>query len=266
MGASSLGEVTLRIESPAEAGLVAWVTIDNQSKLNALGSRLLQQLAETLEGISARAELRAVVLTGAGERAFVGGADIREMAGLGDHVEARRFIEAVHRACKAVRDVPVPVIGRINGHALGAGLELAASCDLRIASTNATFGMPEVVVGLPSVVEAALLPGLIGWGRARRLLLLGETINAEEALAWGLVERVTAPGAALDAAVAQWLGQLGRAGPQAVRHQKRLIRTWEDLPTSEAIRAGIDTFAEAWRGDEPREMLRAFLDRRKTRS
>ena len=259
--ASRTGEVTLRLESTPETGLVAWVTIDNEAKLNALNSTVLRRFAETIEGLGAHADLRAVVVTGAGERAFVGGADIREMAELADHVEARRFIEAVHRACKAVREAPVPVIGRINGHALGAGLELAASCDLRIAASTATFGMPEVLLGLPSVVEAALLPTLIGWGRARRLLLLGETIGAEEALAWGLVEHVAEPGAALDAAVAEWLEKLGRAGPQALRLQKRLIRAWEDLPMAEAIRAGIDSFAEAWRGEEPRRMLRAFLDR-----
>ena len=94
----------------------------------------------------------------------------------------------------------MPVIARVNGYALGAGLEVAAACDLRIASSNAVFGMPEVKVGIPSVVEAALLPGLIGWGRTRELLLFGENIDAATALAWGLVEQVVAP-AELDAAV-----------------------------------------------------------------
>lgn len=263
MKAAGTGDVTLRLDSMPRVGDVAWVTIDNEAKLNALSSPLLHRFADAVEGLATHAELRAVVVTGAGERAFVGGADIREMAELADHVEATRFIEAVHRACKAVRDLPVPVVGRINGHALGAGLELAAACDLRIAASTARFGMPEVLLGLPSVVEAALLPALIGWGRARRLLLLGETIGAEEALAWGLVERVAAPGAALDAAVTEWLEQIGHAGPQAVRLQKRLIRAWEDLPMAEAIRAGIGAFAEAWRGEEPRRMLGAFLERRR---
>jgi enoyl-CoA hydratase len=261
MTASRTGDVTLKLDSRSGIGHVAWVTIDNQAKRNALNTPLLKRFADTVEGLAVHADLRAVVVTGAGDRAFVGGADIAEMAELADHIQATRFIEAVHRACRAVRDVPVPVIGRINGHALGAGLELAAACDLRIAASNATFGMPEVVVGLPSVVEAALLPALVGWGRARRLLLLGETIGAEEALAWGLVERVAASGTPLDAAVMEWLEKLGRAGPQAVRLQKRLIRAWEDLSMAEAIRAGIGTFAEAWRGEEPRRMLRAFLDR-----
>ena len=115
------------------------------------------------------------------------------------------------------------MIARVNGYALGAGLEVAAACDLRIASSNAVFGMPEVKVGIPSVVEAALLPGLIGWGRTRELLLFGENIDAATALAWGLVEQVVAPDA-LDAAVEARLASLLGAGPQAVRLQKKLIR------------------------------------------
>lgn len=90
----------------------------------------------------------------------------------------------VHETCAAFRDLPVPVLARIEGYVLGAGLEVAASCDLRLTAADARFGMPEVLIGIPSVVEAALLPTLIGWGRARRLLLTGETITANQALAW----------------------------------------------------------------------------------
>ena len=125
------------------------------------------------------------------------------MAGLEDGEAARAFITLVHGCCRAVRDCPVPVIGRLGGWTLGAGLELAAACDLRIAAEHAQFGMPEVRVGIPSVVEAALLPGLIGWGRTRRLLLLGETIGAAEALAWGLVEQVVRPGGSMPRC---WIG------------------------------------------------------------
>src|SRR6185437_11306337 len=99
----------------------------------------------------------------------------------------------VHRCCDGFRRLPAPVIACIDGYALGAGLELAAACDLRVASDRAQFGMPEVRVGIPSVVEAALLPLLVGHGRARRLLLTGETIDAATALAWGLVDAVAPP-------------------------------------------------------------------------
>ena len=199
--------------------------------------------------------LRLVVLRGAGERAFVGGADITELASL-DENSARDFITLVHRCCDGFHRLAVPVIARIDGYALGAGLELAAACDLRVASSRAVFGMPEVRVGIPSVVEAALLPQLIGYGRARRLLLTGVTIDAEEAQAWGLVDAVAAPDA-LDTMVERFAETLLAAGPQAIRLQKRLIRDWQELPAEAAIARGIDIFAEAYATDEPRRMAGA---------
>ena len=241
-------------------GRVAFVSVAAEHRLNLLDSALMRRFAEAMAGVSADAELRAVVLAGADGRPFVGGADIREMGALRDEAEARAFIELVHGCCRAVRDCPVPVIARIEGYALGAGLELAAACDLRIAADGARFGMTEVRVGIPSVVEAALLPALIGWGRARRLLLLGEIIGAAEALEWGLVERVV-PAPGLDAAVEEWLGHLGAAGPLALRAQKALMREWENLPTDRAVAAGVEAFARSWRGDEPARMMRRFLDR-----
>jgi enoyl-CoA hydratase len=254
-------EVTLT-PAPGEVGggEVARVTIAREAKLNALGTALMRRFAAALAELSARESLRAVVLTGAGPKAFVGGADIGEMAAIPDGAAAAAFIETVHASCAAVRDCPVPVIARINGWTLGAGLELAAACDLRIAVAGARFGMPEVRVGIPSVVEAALLPALIGWGRARRLLLLGETIDAAEAERWGLVERVV-PEEALDVAVEEWLGHLAAAGPRAIRIQKALVRRWEDLPMRDAIAAGIPAFASAWESAEPRGMMAHFVHR-----
>ncbi|MBD0270742.1 MAG: enoyl-CoA hydratase/isomerase family protein [Acetobacteraceae bacterium] len=259
MGGAGEVKVELR-ERPAGGGRVAFVSIAAAHRLNLLDSALMLRFAEAMAGLSGQAGLRAAVVSGAAQRPFVGGADIREMGALRDREEARAFIELVHGCCRAVRDCPVPVIARIEGYALGAGLELAAACDLRIAAADARFGMPEVRVGIPSVVEAALLPMLIGWGRTRRLLLLGEIIGAAEALEWGLVERV-APASGLDDAVEDWLGHLDAAGPAALRSQKALMRQWENLPADRAIAAGIDAFAAAWSGDEPARMMRRFLER-----
>jgi enoyl-CoA hydratase len=242
-------------------GTVACVTVENAAKLNTLGSHLMIELIERIEALAGREDLRAVVLTGAGAKAFIGGADIFEMASL-DAASAEGFITLVHRSCAALRALPVPVIARLNGYALGAGLEVAAACDLRVASSNAVLGMPEVKVGIPSVVEAALLPGLIGWGRTRELLLFGENIDAATALAWGLVEEVVAPDA-LDAAVERRLAALLAAGPQAVRLQKQLIRRWEDLTLSQAVRAGIESFTASFSTDEPARMMGAFVNRRR---
>src|SRR5262249_14744219 len=153
-------------------------------------------------------------------RAFIGGADIPTMAAL-NAAGAEGFITALHHAIAALRRIPVPVIARINGYCLGAGMEIAVGCDLRVASDNAVFGLPEVKVGIPSVIEAALLPRLVGWGRAAQLVLLGETIDATEALRIGLVEKVV-PQTELDAAVDAWLDAILAAGPRAVRLQKAL--------------------------------------------
>jgi enoyl-CoA hydratase/carnithine racemase len=242
-------------------GVVAHVTVENIAKLNTLGSALMISFVEQVEALGAREDLRAVVLTGAGAKSFIGGANIVEMAGL-DAAEAQAFITLVHRTCNCLRELPVPVIARINGYTLGAGLEVAAACDLRVASSNAVFGMPEVRVGIPSVVEAALLPGLIGWGRTRELLLFGENVDATTALAWGLVQQVVAP-ADLDSAIEARLTQLLSAGPQALRLQKALMRQWEDSTLSQAVRAGIESFAQAYTTDEPTRMMSTFAKRRR---
>ena len=237
---------------------VAWVTIENAPKLNTLNRATMTALIAAVERLVGDDRLRAVVLCGTGERAFIGGADIAEMATL-DSASARDFITLVHRSCDAFRRLPVPAIACIRGWTLGAGLELAAACDLRVAANTARFGMPEVRVGIPSVVEAALLPGLIGWGRTRRLLLTGETIDAATALAWGLVEEVVPP-AQLDAAVEKALAGIVASGPRAIRLQKSLLADWETLPVGAAIQRGVDCFAAAWETDEPRELMSRFLE------
>jgi enoyl-CoA hydratase len=246
---------------PAGQGAVAYVTLHHEAKLNTLTRALMASFVAEVEALGRRDDLRALVLSGAGEKAFIGGANVSELAAL-DQASARDYITLVHRTCDCLRQLPVPVIARIDGYALGAGLEVAVSCDLRVATTRAKFGMPEVKVGIPSVVEAALIPRLIGSGRARELLLLGETIDAEAALRWGLVERVVAP-EALDRAVESIVASLLAAGAQAVRIQKRLMREWENLPADRAIAAGIDAFVGSFETDEPQRMLAAFLARKR---
>ncbi len=190
----------------------------------------------------------------------MGGADIKELAGL-DPPGAEAFITRIHEVCRAIRDCPVPVIARIQGYCLGAGLEVAVSCDLRVATKDSVFGMPEVKVGVPSVVEAALLPRLIGWGRTNELLLTGENITAEEAGEWGLIERLV-PAEDLDSQVASWLRSILDAAPQAVRLQKVLIRRWEDLALNEAIDLGVEMFRRAYETGEPAIYSRPFLERK----
>jgi len=237
-------------EACKEGGVVARVTIANERRLNSLNRALMGEFLEAMESLARDPDLRLAILTGAGGRAFVGGADIDDLAAL-DRDSARDFITLVHRCCDACRRLPVPVIARIDGYALGAGLELAAACDLRVASPASRFGMPEVRIGIPSVVEAALLPHLVGAGRARNLVLTGEMIDAPTALAWGLVDAVGDP----DAEVERLAAPILDSGPRATRIQKALVLDWEEAPTMrEAVRRGIDRFVEAFDTDEPQRM------------
>jgi len=248
--------VTIESETRPE-GRVVWLTMDNQARLNAIGKDMMTALCQAALELAADETLRAVVITGAGDRAFCGGADINELTATTADT-ARAFITALHETNAAIRDIPVPVIARVNGYCLGGALEIAASCDLRVAVDTAKFGMPEVRVGLPSVIEAALLPRLVGWGKAMELVLTGDMITAETAQAVGLVQRVVAADG-LDDAVEGWLASILASGPLAVRTQKALCREWESLPLDQAIQRGIDYFAKAYETDEPARLLAPYL-------
>lgn len=251
-------EVRVEFEDRPD-GRVATVTVDYQRKLNVLGRARSERLRDVFLDLAGDEELRAAVLTGAGDRAFIGGADITEMIEL-DPATARTFITTIHEACQAIRDLPVPVIARIDGFCLGAGLEVAASCDLRIATDSSSFGMPEVRVGLPSVVEAALLPSIVGWGRTRELVYTGESWDARTAQRAGLLERVV-PREAIDDATQTWVASILANGPRAIRAQKRLVAQWERLSLDDAIAASIDMFEATFEHSEPRDQMRQFIER-----
>src|SRR6267378_8006263 len=245
------------------AGVVVHVVYDNARRLNVLNPPALLDLTEAFQALSREDDLRVVVFSGAGGKAFIGGADINHMAKMKQAEDGRTFITMIHKLCQAIRDCPVPVICRMEGFTLGAGLEVAASCDMRIAADNAQFGMPEVKVGIPSVVEAALLPRLIGWGRTSRMLLTAENIDAAKAEAWGLVEEVV-PAAKLDEAVERSVHSIVEATPLSVRAQKRLMRRWERLSLDEAVQAGIDALAQSVTDGEHVERMSAFIKRKRT--
>lgn len=240
-----------------DGAAVARIVIDNNRRLNCLPTEQVVRLTAAFEALRDRDDVRAVVLTGAGDKAFIGGADLNELAGLCAD-SGRLYITRLHQACAAIRDCPVPVIARINGFCLGGGLEVAASCDMRAAVDTAVFAMPEVHMGLPSVIEAALLPDQIGWGRTREILLTGESFPASEALAMGFVQKVV-PVTEIDAAVDHWLDGICRAAPLAVRAQKALMNRWQKVSLEEGIAAGIDAFSDAYRTSEPRARIAEFF-------
>ncbi len=236
---------------------VARITLTRKEKANALDSEMAADLRRAVLE-SAACGPRVVVVSG--ERHFCGGADIREMEGL-DAAGAERFIRGLHEAFLAVREHPAPVVAAVRGAALGAGLELLVSCDLSVAAEDAIFGLPEPHVGLPSVIEAALLPGLIGLGRARELLFLGDPIAAAEAARIGLVGEVV-PAADLDAAVHAKVDRLSRHGPSGLSAQKKLIADWLNLPLDEAVEAGVAAFRSVYESEEPRRAMKEFWRRR----
>lgn len=255
--------VIVRVDRRGAHGHVVTVSINNQARLNSLSSETIAAFIAAVREAGTDPDLRCLIVTGEGDRSFMGGANLLELEGLQPD-SARAFLTQIHTMCQVLRDLPVPVIARVNGFCLGAGLEVMAACDMHIASDNAVFGMPEVKIGLPSVVEAALLPQLIGWGRTKVLLYTGDNIGAATALSWGLVERVV-PAAELDAALEEWVSSIVESGPRAIRLQKELIREWEAMPVSDAIQAGIRSIVRAYETDEPHRMVAAARERLRTR-
>jgi enoyl-CoA hydratase/carnithine racemase len=240
---------------------VVRLTICNAGSLNILGTPVISDLRDGLRVLATERHVRVLIIAGQGDKSMIGGADIKEMAGL-DQPSAEKFITGLRDLCEAVRAFPAPVIARMPGWCLGGGLEVAAACDFRIAAADARFGMPEVRVGIPSVIHAALLPRLIGWGRARWLLMTAENIDAPTALAWGLVD-VVAPEGGLDAAVEKTVAALLECAPEALRAQKALLRQWEELPLKESVNLSIGVFGQSYLTGEPQRLMRAFIERKR---
>ena len=243
------------VELEKENG-VARIFLNRPEKVNALNSPLLDSLAAELEWLVKDESLRVVVLGGRG-KVFCAGADVDELATLNAST-APAFVGRVHRACAALRALPVPVVARLHGVVIGAGLEIAAACDLRIAAKGTRLAMPEVKLGIPSVVEAALLPRLMGSGRAAWLVLTGEAIDAERAYEWGLVEEVTEE---LDQTLGRVVQSLVAADRQALRVQKQLLQLWEEAPLARSIDASLARFAEAYAGGVPPALRRHTISR-----
>jgi enoyl-CoA hydratase len=242
-------------------GSVVWCALA-RPPLNLLEPRLIRALRATFEALARDPSVRVAVLTGAG-RVFTAGMDVHVLRDL-DPPRAKRLITALHRAIEAVHHAPFPVIAALRGPCLGAGLELALACDLRVATEDARLGLPEVRLGVPSVVEAALLPLLVGPGRAAEMLFSGEPVSAARALEWGLVNRVVAAGA-LREAVEELAARILAGGPAAIRLQKELVIAWRSADLRTAIGYGINAFAAAYATGEPREGATAFLEKRPPR-
>lgn len=244
-------------------GALAWVTLNRPDKLNVLNSALIAEATRALASLGGEDGPKVTVLRGAG-RAFVAGADLREMRGFSP-AEARDFITHLHGLFSVIATLDGLVIASVHGPALGAGCELVAVCDLRIAAASANFGMPEVRVGIPSVIEAALLVPLVGLGRAQDLVYSGDIWSAEEARAAGLVNRVV-PDEALQEATEALAHQLAGYSGRALQNQKALVRRWYHSEAYDrSVKLGIDHFEEAFTSRDPATAMDAFLERRDLR-
>jgi enoyl-CoA hydratase/carnithine racemase len=241
---------------------VTRLTLD-RPPLNVLTPDLIDGLGSAFRDLAADPDVRVVVLAGAG-RAFSAGVDVGVMRDL-DGTGARAFIEKLRATIRALEDVPVPTIARLHGHVLGGALELTLACDLRIAADSCRLGMPEITVGIPSVIQAALLPGLVGWGRTAELLLGGQPVEAREAERWGLVNRAVEE-SRLAGEVEAWIARLRALPPDAVRLQKALLARWRRVDVDTAVALSTDVFARAYATGEPQRAMQAFLDRRRARA
>lgn len=239
---------------------VAVLTANRPEKRNALNATLRRELIEALDALRADDAVRVVVITGAGEKAFIAGADVAEFAER-TPVEQRSVMEQ-RRVFDVVAEYPKPTIAMINGVALGGGCELAMACDVRIAAESAALGQPEIRLGLiPGGGGTQRLPRLVGPGRALRLILTGELVPAAEALRIGLVDEVVADGA-LRARVLEVAGAMASYSPVALRLAKAAVRAALELPLTAGLAHERELFITAFGTEDRSEGVAAFLARR----
>jgi enoyl-CoA hydratase len=243
-------------------GAVFHVTVDRQDKLNALNRAVLEELAAAFELARTDDEVRVVVFTGAGPRAFIAGADISELRQLDDE-EGARMARQGHDLTLGIQNLGKPVIAAVNGFALGGGCELALACSIRIASANALLGLPEVKLGLmPGFGGTQRLARLIGRGLAMEMMLTGEPVDAPRALQLGLVSRVVEAGQ-LEEEVGQFASRLADSAPHAMRGILNAVNHGADLPLAAALQLEIELFTALFRTRDMREGTTAFLEKRK---
>ncbi len=242
-------------------GAVAVVTINRPKALNALNAATLTELDQVFTGLAADSAISVVILTGAGEKAFVAGADIAFMQNL-TALEAREFALLGQAVFNKIENLPQPVIAAVNGFALGGGCELAMACDMRLAAENARFGQPEVGLGVPpGFAGTQRLPRLVGKGRAKELLFSGEMIDAQEAYRIGLVNRVC-PAAGLMETVKALARKIASKGQVAVRLTKSAVNQGLEMDSGRAMAYEAEVFGLAFATGDQREGMTAFLEKR----
>ncbi len=243
---------------------LGWVTVNRPDKLNALNRQTVAELLQAFESMRADEEVLAVILTGSGEKAFVAGADIGELANL-DETEGREYARRGQELTRVIENFPKPVIAAINGYALGGGTELAMACHIRIAAETAKLGQPEVKLGLiPGFGGTQRLPRLVGKGRALEVILSGRMVTAAEAFNWGLVNRVV-PLERLAAETEALAKEVIKNAPLALGLAIEAANRGLDRPLDEALDIEAEIFGQACATEDAREGTAAFLEKRPPR-
>lgn len=241
---------------------VALITISRPRSLNALNSQVLDELQAAVAAVAADEGVRALVVTGEGERSFVAGADIGEMAEL-DVMGGTAFGLRGQEVLGDLAALRVPVIAAVGGYCLGGGMELILACDIRVAASGARLGQPEVGLGIcPGFGATQRLPRLVGPGKAKELIFGAGQITSEEAHRIGLVEILAAPGEHLVRAL-ELAGRIAAQAPVAVARAKEAIDQGADLPLAEALRLEAALFGRCFETEDQREGMRAFREKRR---
>jgi enoyl-CoA hydratase len=241
-------------------GAVAHVMVNREKALNALNSHVLARLDQIFSALENEEEVSVVVITGAGQKAFVAGADVREIKEAGD--KRAELVRRGQEILSKIRNSSKVVIAAVNGFALGGGCELALACDMRIASEDAKFGFPEVKLGLMAGYGGTqLLPRLTGAGKAKYVIFSGEMITAHEAYQFGLVEKVVRCDGLMEE-VNALANKIAANGPFAVKACKRAINRGVDLPLNEALRIELEEYGGVARSMDAEEGLAAFLEKK----
>jgi enoyl-CoA hydratase len=249
---------TIKVGRPDDG--VCLITFNRPQALNALNTQTVTETLDAVFAVKGDKQVRVLLFTGEG-RAFIAGADVKEMQGKTPH-EARLYSELGHRLFTAIQDLDIPVIAVINGFALGGGLEVALSCDIRLASDKAVFGLPETTLGvLPGWGGTQRTSRLVGPSVAKELIFTGEHINAQRALDIGLINRMIHPDELMDAAMAM-AKKIRGAGALALIQAKRLINRGYEMPLREALKLEIDTFADLFATEDQKEGMQAFIEKR----
>lgn len=243
---------------------VATITVNRPQAMNALDLATLQELADAVQSVSSAADVRAVIITGAGSKSFIAGADIGMLVDL-DPCAARELATLAHGIYAAIEQGGKPFIAAVNGYALGGGCELAMSCDLRIAADTAKFGQPEISIGtLPGFGGTQRLPRLVGKGRALEMIMTGEMVDAREAWRIGLVNQVVPPEELLSAARTLAL-KLAAKSMAAMKSCRQAVHNGLGMELNQACRYEADLFALSFATADQKEGMRAFLEKRPAR-